>query len=186
MSDEANETPTDKSTEKPRWDLLLVSQNRALNIVEQGLKPLVNYLQASGFARVYDEAVAEEWTEIYCKLGPSSHQLFVTGSYSGDPEVFKEIAIRGGTAPTLMPFGRSHPEETCYFWIEVRGALFKDFTAMFKRKLKEAMVTRFDLFTRPHTELPPHAEVGEDEVPIDKKKKKSGTSQRVGTAVEEL
>jgi hypothetical protein len=186
MSEDSTETPSDTTVEVPRYDILLVSQNRALNVVEQGLKSLINYLQASGVVRVYDEAIAENWTEVYAKVGPSSHEMFVIGSYTGDSPVFLEVAIRGGTASTYIPFGGTE-NETCYFWIEIRGALFNDLTGKFKLKLREVMSTRFDMFTRKHEALPPHGEVGEDEAPVDKKRKRQeGAAQRVGTAVEEF
>ncbi len=186
MSDEAPETPPETSAEPKRYDILLVSQNRAFNVVEQGLKSLVNYLQASGLTRIYDEAVAEEWTEIYGKVGPSSHELFVKGAYDDPAPVYHELMIRGGTRPARVPYGPADPEESCYFWIEIRGALFDDLTGKIKIKLREVMVTRFDMFVRPHEALPPHAIVPPEEAPIDKKKKKEGPAHRVGTAVEEF
>ena len=48
-----------RSVQETGGDILAVSQNRAFNVVEQGLKSLVNFLQASGYVRVYDEAIAE-------------------------------------------------------------------------------------------------------------------------------
>ena len=145
----------------------------------------MNFLQASGWVRVAAEAVAEEWTEIYSGVGPSSHELFVKGAYGGPTPVYHELVIRGGTRPAYVPYGPEQ-EETCYFWIEIRGALFKDLTGMAKKKLKDVMNTRFDFYARDHAGLPPHAVVPPDELPIDKKKKKEGPAARVGTAVEEF
>ena len=185
MSDDATATETATTPAPPRYDILVVSQNRAFNMVEQGLKSLVNVMQASGYFRVTDESLAEEWSEIYAGLGPSSHEMFVKGAYVGSTEVFHEIAIRGGTRPTVVPFGTA-ADETCYFWIEVRGALFPELTGKLKNKFKDLMMTRCDFFSRPHTGLPPHAVVPPDEAPSDKKKKKDGPAARVGTAVEEF
>jgi len=188
MSDEATDTQPDATPKAPqqRYDILAVSQNRGFNVVEQGLKSLVNFLQASGYVRVYDEAIAEEWTEIYCNVGPSSHEMFVKGPYSNDEPLFREFAIRGGIRPVYVPFGAADPEETCYFWVEIRGALFSELAGKIKNKLKDVMVTRFDFYSRPHEALPPHAVVPADEAPTDKKKRKEGPAARVGTAVEEF
>lgn len=184
MSDEAAPPPSE-SPATPRYDILLVSQNRGYNVAEQGLKSIINYMQASGFIRVYDEAIAEEWTEVYARVGPSSNEMFVKGAYTGDAPLFHELAIRSGTRPTFIPFGGA-PDESCYFWIEIRGALFDELTGRVKNKLKDVLVTRFDYFVRPHEGLPPHAVVPPDEAPIDKKLKKDGPAARVGTAVEEF
>lgn len=184
MSDPAEPTPTE-GTAARRHDIVLVSQNRAYNVAEQGLKALVNFMQASGYMRIYEESIAEEWTELYSRIGPSSHEMFVKGPYAGEDPVFHELAIRSGTRPAFVPFG-GQPDETCYFWIEIRGALFDELTGRVKNKLKDVMMTRFDYFTRPHEGLPPHAVVPPDEAPIDKKLKKDGPAARVGTAVEEF
>lgn len=188
MSDEATETqPEAAPTEAPkRYDILIVSQNRAFNVVEQGLKSLINYLQAVGFVRVYDEAVAEEWTEVYCNAGPTAHEMFVKGPYITTEPLFLEYAIRGGTRPIHVPYGTEDKEETCYFWMEIRGALFQEITGKVKNKLKDLLTARLDYFTRPHEALPPHLVVPANEQPTDKKRRKEGPAARVGTAVEEF
>lgn len=169
-----------------RYDILLVSQNRAFNVVEQGLKSLMNYLVATNVVRVADEAIAKEWTELYCKPGPTPHDLFVRGPYEGTEAPFLELALRSGTRPCAVPFGTETPE-TCYFWIEVRGALFQELSGKFKMKLKDVLATRFDFYTRDHVPPPPHATVPADEVPEEKKyARKNAASPRVGTAVEEF
>jgi len=187
MSDEATETqPETAPAPAPRYDILAVSQNRAFNVVEQGLKALINFLQASGYVRAYDEAIAEEWTEVYCNVGPSSHEMFMRGVNVVTEPLFREVAIHGGIRPVYVPFGTEDKEESCYFWIEVRGALFNELTGKVKNKLKDIMMTRFDFYARPHEGLPPHAVVPADEQPIDKKRRKESPATRVGTAVEEF
>jgi len=186
MSDEATDTTPEAKATVPRYDIIALSQNRAFNMVEQGLKSLINYLQACGWVRVYDEAIAEEWTEVYAKVGPSSHEMFVKGPYAETEPVFLEVAVHSGVRPFTVPFGPPDPEESCYFWIEIRGALFDEVAGKLKNKLKDVMSTRLDFYTRAHASLPPHAEVGPDEQPIDKKLRKGGPAQRVGTAVEEF
>ncbi len=173
-------------TEPPRYDILIVCQNRHFNVVEQGLKSLINYLQASGLVRVYDEAVAETWTEVYCKAGPTAHELFVKGAYNGPEPLYYEMAIRSGMKPTPLPYGPTDTEESSLFWIDIRGALYQDITGALKNKLKDVLYQRLELFVRPHEALPPHPVVGEDEKPIDKKRRRPPQAKGVGTAVEEL
>jgi hypothetical protein len=182
MSEESQQT-----TAPPRrYDVLLVSQNRAFNVVEQGLKSLVNFLQATNVVRIADEAIAKEWTELYCNPGPTPHDLFMRGPYQGTDAPFLELAIRSGTRPCLVPYGPEQAE-TCYFWIEVRGSLFPEIAGKFKTKLKDLLATRFDFYQRDHVPAPPHATVPPDEVPDEKPRaRKDGATPRVGTAVEEF
>lgn len=184
------ETTTDNAAAETagpkRYDILLVSQNRAYTVVEQGLKSLINYLQATNIIRVNAEAVAKEWTEVYAKPGPTAHDMFVRGTYESDEATFHEVAIRGGTRPCLMPFG-GNEGETCYLWVEIRGCLFPEVNGKYKTKLNSVMATRFDYFVRDHAGLPAHLEVPPDEVPEDRKyARRDPGSPRVGTAVEEF
>lgn len=182
-----NETTEAATESQPkRYDILLVSQNRAYTVVEQGLKSLINYLQATNIIRVNDEAVAKEWVEVYAKPGPTAHDMFVRGVFDSDVVTFKEVAIRGGTRPTLIPFG-GEKGETCYLWIEIRGCLFQEVNGKYKTKLNQVMATRFDYFVREHEALPPHLTVPADELPEEKKyARRDSASPRVGTAVEEF
>lgn len=180
---ETENTPTEK-----RYDILLVSQNRTYNVVEQGLKALMNYLQAANLARVFDEAVAKEWTEIYAKPGPTAHEAFVRGPFGAELDLYRELVVRAGKRPTKVPFGAT-PEQgdVCHFYIEIRGALFSDLSPKVKNRLKDLLMTRFDFFTRDHVTPPPHAVVPPNEVPEEVKyAKRDGTTPRVGTAVEEF
>lgn len=182
------EATTEATTEAApkRYDILLVSQNRAYTVVEQGLKSLINYLQATNIIRVNDEAVAKEWVEVYSKAGPTAHDMFVRGVYDSDLLTFKEIAIRGGTRLCAIPFG-GEENEGCYFWMEVRGCLFQEINGKYKTKLNQVMTTRFDYFVRDHEALPAHLTVPPDEVPEAKKyARRDPSSPRVGTAVEEF
>lgn len=183
---ETEATPTAPEVGPKRYDILLVSQNRAYTVIEQGLKSLINYLQATNIIRVNDEAVAKEWVEVYSKPGPTAHDMFIRGTYESDVATFHEVAIRGGTRQCLMPFG-GNEGETCYLWIEIRGCLFPEVAGKYKTKLNGLMVTRFDYFVRDHVASPPHLIVPPDELPEDKKyARRDLGSPRVGTAVEEF
>ncbi|TNF23486.1 MAG: hypothetical protein EP329_27440 [Deltaproteobacteria bacterium] len=169
-----------------RYDVLIVSQSRDFNLVEQGVKSLINYLATSNFMRPAEEAIAKEWVEIYGPPGPTAHEAFTRGAYSGDYAVFKEATVRGGTKYIQMPFGGAK-NEGVRFYIAFYGVLWKELSPSFKNRLTRLLVTRIDVFTRVHEAVPPHAEVGKDELPDEQKfAKKDRTSPRVGTAVEEF
>lgn len=171
-----------------RYDILLVSQNRTYNVVEQGLKSLLNYLSAANIVRVNDEAIAKEWTEVYAKPGATAHEGFTRGTFASDEAPFVEMVVRAGKRPTKVPFGvEAGQGDVCHFYVEFRGALFNDLAPKLKNRLKDLLMTRFDMFVRDHEPPPPHAVVPPDEVPeAIKYARKDGASPRVGTAVEEL
>ncbi len=172
------------SDETRRYDIAIVPQNRALRLSNQGGGALVRYMAATRTAVPCDEAIAETWTEIYCKPGPSAHELFVKGEYHGERPVFEEAVIRFGTKPVTLDYGAGPGAVYCF--IELRGALFDAPTGPFRQRIQEMLYVRPDVFTRPWSgELPPHLEVGEDERPKDTPKRGSG-SGRAGTAVEEF
>lgn len=62
-------------------------------------------------ARVNDEAIAKEWTEVYAKPGPTAHEMFVRGAFASDLEPYVELVVRAGSA-TRAPFGASR-RSTC-------------------------------------------------------------------------
>lgn len=183
MSKKAADTP--EKNETPRYDILILPQNPAFNVASQGLRAILNYLQISGFVSLNAEAVAETWTEVYGTAGPTAHELFVKGAYNGPQPLFEQFAIRSGTKATPIPFGAPE-EESCYFWISFRGALYPDLTGKVKNKIREILYSRFDYSHRPFTSLPPPAVVPEDEKPIAQRKPEGLSNHRVGTVVEEF
>lgn len=169
-----------------RFDVLIVSQTRDFNLVQQGVKSLINFLATANIMRPADEAVAKEWVEVYGPPGPTAHEAFTRGAYGGDYAVFHEATVRGGQKYVPMPFGGAKGEEV-RFYIAFYGVLWNELSPSFKNRLTRLLVTRLDLFTRPHESVPAHAEVGKDELPDDQKfARKDRTSPRVGTAVEEF
>lgn len=169
----------------PRYDVLIVSENRSFNIVEQGTRALVNHLIAKNIARVSAESIAKDWCEIYGGPGPTAHEAFTLGGFDSDHAPFLEVAVRTGTKFTTMPFGGAK-NEGVRFWIEFRGVLWKDLAPRFRNGLTRLLATRLEVLTRPHAGLAAHAEVAADEVPEDVKfARKDRATPRVGTAVEE-
>lgn len=188
MSD-TPETPTTPEVDTtPRHDMLIVSSNRSYTIVEQGLRAVVNYLQVANVIRMQDEKIAKEWTELYAKPGPTAHEAFVRGAYTGSKEPYLECVIHANKKAIPLPYGGEPGENgATRFYIEFRGCLFEDLAPRFKNRLREVLHTRFDIYTRPHTALPPHAVVptGDEAAKPELAHRDSG-SPRVGTAVEEF
>ncbi len=169
----------------PRVDLLVVSQNRAYNMVDHGLRALMNFLHTGNIGRAIDEALAKGWTEIYLKPGATPHEAFVRHGWDASELPFLEIVVHTSLQPEYLPWGLE--SEGVRFWLEFRGVLFEDFDGRFKNRLREVLNTRFDVLTRPHTGLPAHRVVPPgEEAEAAKRVQKDRTTPRVGTAVEEF
>ena len=185
---ETETSPAANVDTTPRYDMLIVSTNRAYTVVEQGLRAFINYLQVSNVIRMQDEAVAKEWTELYAKPGPTAHEAFIKGAYTGTKEPYLECCIRADKNPFPLPYGGEAGETSAIrFYLEFRGCLFQDLAPRFKNRLREVLYTRFDIYTRPHTALPPHLIVANgDAHEKPEMARKDSASPRVGTAVEEF
>ena len=128
--------------------------------------------------------MADEWVEIYCKAGPSAHEAFVEGGRDDDRPIFQEGVVRFGTRERDIPFGLD--DQKVSFFVLFQGCEFKDVTGRFKKKFKDILATRSSTLVREHTGLLPHLEVPEDELPRDKRRKRSGAcGPSAGTRVEE-
>lgn len=171
---------------EPRFDLLVLSQNRAFNMVDHGLRALMNFLHTGNVGRATDEALAKTWQEIYLKPGATPHEPFVRHGWDETIQPFLELVVHNSLKAEALPWG-GEPDEGVRFWIEFRGCLFKDFDGRFKNRLQNALNTRYELRTRPFTGLPPHREVppGEEAEEV-KRARKDRAGPRVGTAVEEF
>jgi hypothetical protein len=167
-----------------RRDLLILSQNPSFNMVEPGLRSLMNFLHTANVARATDEAVAKSWVEIYCAPGATPHEAFVRHGYNLGVPPFLELVVHNALVVERAPWGG---EEGVRFWLEFRGALFDDLDGRFKNRLREVLNTRVDVRIRPHTALPPHRLVppGEEHVAAKRHRQERATL-RVGTAVEEF
>jgi hypothetical protein len=177
-------TAETQETALPRKDLLILSQNPSFNMVEPGLRALMNFVHTANIARATDEAVAKTWVEIYAVPGATPHEAFVRHGYDLSVPPFLELVVHNALTPERGPWGG---DEAVRFWLEFRGALFDDLDGRFKNRLREVLNTRLDLRVRPHTALPPHREVppGEEAVAV-KRHRQERASLRVGTAVEEF
>lgn len=165
-------------------DLLVVAEDLDRRLAPRCGEALIRNLCTIRIGRPVDEAVADEWAEVYLEPGASAHTAFVKGGYTDEAPVFKEMVFRFGTKPVDMPFGKEGQQVN--FYIEFRGCRFDDMLGSFKVRFKDIMYVKPQIFTRPHEPLAPHREVPEDEQPQDKRKKKRDAGGLAGTRVEEF
>ena len=165
-----------------RFDLLFTAEDPRRRVAPGAAVALLRHLSTLRIVLPDDEAVAETWTEVYCKPGPSAHEPFVTGAYDGKRPVFKEMAIRFGTQSVRVRYdGLDVP---VFFFVEFRGCLFEDVTGAFRRKFEELLYVKPALHVRPHRRLPRHRTVPPGERPR-KPERKGRDGGRAGTTVEE-
>lgn len=170
------------SEEKERYDLLLCYENRMTKVIPNMVASLVRYLNGNGIIQQGEEAISEEWTELYFKPGASSHLPFVPRGYDGPQPVFYELVICFGNKGSPMPYG---DEGIIYFYIEFRGCLFSEIHGSFRKKLNEFTQLRIATFSRKHIGLPPHKETTIQKVSQSEVKDSGSKGGAVGTRVEE-
>ena len=169
-----------------RYDLLIVCQNRSYSLVQQGTRALMNWLATSQVFRPDDESVAKEWVEVYGGPGPTAHEAFIRGGYSGDYQPFLQCTVRTGKKAVAMPFG-GEPDEGVFVFIDLRGVLWNTLAPRFKNRLAKVLGARIDIYTRDHVGLRVKAEVPRDEQPDETRfARRDRATTRVGTAVEEM
>jgi len=169
-----------------RLDLLVLSQNSAFNMVDHGLRALMNFMHTGHIGRATNEALAKDWQEIYLVPGATAHEAFVRHAWDMSINPFVEIVVHNSLKMQPIPFG-GEPGQAARFWIEFRGCLFEEFDGRFKNRLHNSLNTRTEIITRPFTSLPHHLEVPHgEELEVAKRHGKDRTSPRVGTAVEEF
>ena len=168
----------------PRYDVLILSHDTSLRMPDGAAASLLRYMAATQLALPKEEAVAETWSEVYCEPGPASHEIFIKGSYTDPEPVFLELAMRFGKAPAEVDTGEG-PLQVAFF-IEIRGARFKEPGGSFRKRLRDLLYIQPQVFARAHEALPPHREVPEGEEPTDKRKKPGAGGGLAGTRVEEF
>ncbi|MFT7578719.1 MAG: hypothetical protein ACI9MR_000377 [Myxococcota bacterium] len=174
-------------TEFPRHDILIVPVTRTFNLVQQGMKSVINHLATAGIMTPTDEAVAKEWVEVYGKAGPTAHVGFTKGAFPGTTAPFLECLVHTSQTYDPVPYGSSE-DDAVRFYIEFRGCLWPDVAGKFRNQMARVLATRIEVFTRPFSgTLPEHREVPEDEIPDAVKFARTDrATSRVGTAVEEF
>ncbi len=170
------------TAEPARYDLLLVPEDGGHVLPDAAARLLLRQLALLQLAIPYDEAVAREWVEIYMKPGVAAHLVFSEGSAPDAVEVFREAVFRFSNRREPLPFGEGPPVAVA---VELRGALHTEVLGTFRQRVADAWQMRVAVYSRPHTELPPHRVVAEDEKrPVAEKKEPSRGA--VGVRVEEF
>ena len=178
------EATSEKEYQVPRYDVLITSEKAGYRAPKVAIGTLVRMLALHGFADPVDEAVAENWVEIYFKPSVSSHEIFYKYDYNG-PEVFLEAVMRfEDKKPFFAEYGNT--KRPLYWALEFRGCVYQSPLGPFRKMLLEGLNIRVAVDVRPHKEpMPPHRIVPEEEKPIDKKKRERG-SGLAGTDVMEV
>jgi len=167
------------------YDILLVPEKTETRVADQFGGAVIQNLAARRIIRPSEEALHKEWVEVYCDPGPSAHLAFLERSWDYDEPPYKEAVVRWGEVPVDVVEGGSIK---AYFYVEFRGARFKDVGARFKRIFKDVTYARPRSLVKPHTGLPPHKEVPEDMKRAEaKRRKRTGNpTGMAGTHVEEF
>jgi hypothetical protein len=136
-----------------RYDILITSPNAtSYRLSPAAARAIILNLKTKYWIRPYEEAIAEEWAEVYSQSYPTSHEMFTQGVFPADLPVFLEVAIYFGQQAVDLEYG---PKQA-YFYIEIRGCLFKEPLGIVKKLIKDILNIRAEVACRPHVALPPH------------------------------
>lgn len=174
------------SDEEPRYDVLIVSDDRQRKMPDAAARTVLRYLDTRKIALPNDEAVAQKWAEVYMEPGPMAHEPFLHAPYQGEAPVFHEAVLRFGTKSTSLDYGVD--TDKVYFFLEFRGCLFQQPHGEFRKQIKDMLTFRPEIFVRNHAGLPAHREVPEDEKPESENStaEESSGPAPAGTRVEEF
>jgi hypothetical protein len=167
----------------PLFDIVLTCRPASMRVTDRAVGAFIRNLAAKQMARPIAEAIADEWFEVYCEAWVASHEIFASGGYDDTVPAFKELVVRGGKQPVAVATGQGEQQVT--FFLEIRGTPFETPHGEFCVRFQNNFLCPPLVFRRPHTELPPHREVPEDEQPKEKKYRERGPGL-AGTHVEEF
>ena len=171
-------------SERERYDVIILFERADTKIADGTAEALLRDMATRRIVTPVDEALHKDWVEVYCEPGPSAHTPFVRGVYEEKEPPFLEACVRWGQEPTeLTGLGGS---VDVYFFVEFRGCLYKEPLGLFRTHFKDVTYHRAQVSSRPHTELPPHREVSEEDKRVLKERLKRGPAAGLaGTQVEE-
>ncbi|MCB9549960.1 MAG: hypothetical protein H6706_29480 [Myxococcales bacterium] len=162
-----------------RYDLLVVGEGGGHTLPKAGIKAVLGWLAASGYATPVAEAVATTWVAIYSEPGTAAHTAFAPGA--APPEAsFEELCLWTGPRRPL-PWG----EGEASFYLEFRGCLYDHLPGAFRRKLGQLVHIQPQVTVRPHVPGAGRLEVPEDERPAVAERSEARRGA-VGTRVEEF
>ncbi len=167
-----------------RYDVVITSERAGYKPPKAALAAMVQQLAFRGFASPVDEAIAENWTEVYFEPGPSAHEIFIEKSYTSEEPVYKELVLRVSDKPFFCDFSQT-PKRPLYWSIELYGSRFVDPLGAFRKLFLDAFNLRIAVCSTDAGPIPEHKTVSEEEQPIEKKKRERGLGI-AGTDVEEM
>ena len=167
------------------YDIVLLPEKTETRVADQFGASVIQNIAGRRIILPSDEALHRDWVEVYCKPGPSAHLAFIERTWDHDTPPFLEAVVRWGTTAVDVVEGGAI---RAYFFIEFRGARFKDVGARFKRIFRDVTYARPRSLVKPHEGLPPHKEVPEDMRRKDAKRRKQvgNPTGLAGTHVEEF
>lgn len=169
---------------RARYDVVVLFERPDTRIADGTAEALLRDMATRRIIKPVAEALHKDWVEVYCEPGPSAHEPFVRGTYEEDEPPFLEACVRWGTEPVELEDAAGRVG--VYFYLEFRGCLFQEPMGPFRKHFRDVTYHRAQVGWRPHTELPPHKEVSEEDKRVAKERlKRGGSGGLAGTAVEE-
>ena len=166
-----------------RYDVVITSERAGYKPPKAALGAMVQQLAFRGFANPVDEAIAENWVEVYFEPGPAAHEIFIEKEYNSAEPAFKEIVVKVYDKPFVCDFSET-PKRPLYWAIEIRGSRFKAPIGSFRKLFLEAFNLRIAVCSCDAQPMPPHRIVPEDERPVEKKRRERGAGL-AGVNIEE-
>jgi hypothetical protein len=159
---EMNKRPRQKRDvaydDKQRYDVAVVAANVGLRLADAAAKSIILNLATKYWFRPTDEAVGEDFVEVYGGPGPTAHEIFTPMAYDIEVPVFHEAAFYFGQQAVELKYGAGLK---VWFYLEFRGCVFREPLGPFRKLFKEQFNTRIKTHHRPFTALPEHRAVSE-------------------------
>lgn len=146
-----------------RYDLIILAKVNGFRLSDGMARSMILNLATEQWLKPFDEAIDENWVEVYCNPGPSAHNMFTRSTFDDTIDVFEEAAIYFGQQAVEIEYG-SKPFKV-YFYIEFRGCLFNKVHGDFRKRLTDAFNLRGARFlSRKAQDIPPRRDVEEEPV----------------------
>lgn len=173
-------TPPDE-----RYDILIFADKPETRVTDQLAGAVIQNIAARRIVRPVDEALHKDFVEVYCDPGPSAHEAFVKGGWHEDEPPYLEALFRWGQAPVDI---LGNGTLLAYFFIEFRGARFKDVGGRFRRIFQDVSHFRPRVLAKPHLGIPPREVVaeGDERVQLKRRSRHGSSVGTAGTHVEEF
>ncbi len=138
-----------------RHDVVIVPTNQGFRLSDAAAKSIILNLATKYWIRPVDEVIAEDFVEVYCTHGPSSHEVFTPTTYDMEIPVFLEAAVYFGREAANLDYDGGL---RVWFYLEFRGCVFKEPLAPLRTLFKDNFNIRIKTHHRLHAGLPPRRE----------------------------